>query len=204
MMLPVPPVLIPVQAFAKKHWRGIAIVLALTFAFVSGRYSVPTKVVETSSKKDTQLSIKEKQTSTQETTVKERDVKTKTDRHYVETIDRKPSGEVIITKKLDTDTAKTTDNVQSKQDSKVETQTQVVYKDREVVTTKTVTRDAPKWTVTAALGVPIGLKEPILGTPFVVGSVSHTIWGPLWIGIFGSLNIKGQGPTVGGSLGASF
>lgn len=188
-----PVYLLPVLAFLKAHWRPCAAAALLVAAFVGGRWSVPkptTKVetrVEYRDRVVTQIVEKKADDrQTAKTVVVYRDRVT----HKDGTIEEKTSVQ------------KTQGTAEHHTDG-IDTTTTATRAGTET-STKTVTAAPPAWSVSVSLGVPVALKAPFVGTPFVVGEVDRRVWGPLYLGAWGSVDIHGKNPVAGLSMGVAF
>lgn len=193
------PWLVSVWSFIKAHWRPFALAAALLVAFVGGRCSVPRPTVTKTTVTDKHTVVQKHVDATEQKT-SQKDV-----RKDVVVFDDKithPDGTV----EDKSETYETVGTEQKASDVTHVTADQHTDVTQHTVQTVTITpaSKGPKWLVYADLGVPVALKKPYFGVPYVVVGIEHQIWGPLFAGPWVSIDVKGQNPAVGISVGVSF
>lgn len=165
-------------------WRRVGLVLAaLAAAFASGRYLTP-KRVEVKTQTVYQDRVVEKRVEVQ-SEAKERIV------YRDRTVVKHADGTIEqrdVTR---------TDNSDATQDAKSDTATHETVK----VVTEEKTVDRPvksDWFISAGVGVPLS------GAPFVTGEIARRVLGPIYLGAWASVDVHGQNPIGGLSVGVSF
>lgn len=187
-----------ILSWLRSHWR-LAMALGLLFvAFGAGRFTVrketKTVTVEKIQWKERVITqVVEKQAEQKETTktlVVYRDIVKRPDgSSETKEETRQTTGiEDRITQDTATQTVKTLEGTKTAQST----------------TTTKVGGSGQNWFLSASLGVPVSLRAPFAGTPFVIVDLSRRIFGPLELGVWGSLNVKGQDPAMGLSVGVGF
>lgn len=176
----------------KKHWKVAIVVFTVLVAFGAGRYATPTKVVTKTETKEHVVYQDRVVTKTVEVEKKNTDAQVQ--RHVQKTVTKKPDGTVTETETVDTDTHKDTQTQESA--TQVVYRDRIVYRDRDTTTEKTVTKDAPRWLVSAGAG--IDFSHPLGGVAWDL-SLQYRILGPIWVGgwaVVGAPDVKG-GVNVG-------
>lgn len=178
-MIPITPVI----AFLKAHWKYAVAAVLIVAAFGAGRFATPTKVV-TQTVTKTEVQFKDRVV----TQVVHDQAKTV----YIDrVVDRttKPDGTV-------------TEHVETKTSAASKSETDTTKKEAitenaksETVTTKTVTADAPRLTVSLLAGYQFGNQGILKGSgvnlipnagPLSVGAeIQYRIAGPVQVGAFG-------------------
>lgn len=211
------PVLLPVVAFLKQHWRGAAVVAGLLVAFCAGRLTGHRPVV---TKTTTIATVTQAKSAEQKTAVDVEVKQADTEKHddritKIDTVTKKPDGTMVETKEeiddvsgvdarsLD-DSARMASDTKTAQSTTHQTETQAI-------TVAPHASDAPlresPWELTLGAGVPVKLGAPFVGEPFGMVELSRTVghvpflgW-PLYMGVWFDLDFDGKNPTVGGSVG---
>lgn len=185
----------------KKPAIYAAAVGALAAAFITGRYTVPTKVVEKEKVVEHIDETKVAELSETINTLRGRITELESETHIEEETVEKPDGTKTTKKTTDTkskSTEKVVETVYVDREVKV-VETKVV--DREVTKEKRVETRRPDWRISAFAGVNVadpGFKPtPPYVSPVLGLGVERRMIGPVHVGIFGMTN-----KTVG--LSASF
>lgn len=178
---------------------GAALALAAG-GYAFGRYAAPDKVVTVNHTVDRVVTDTTALEQVKALTAQLESVKR--DTHSETKTVTLPDGEKETTTVVDTHTDSETATHSDVDTTHAETTHAETTHD--VTQTKTDQRDRPSWFVSAGLGVPLALKAPYAGTPVVLVNASKRILGPFSVGLWGSLDVHGNNPTLGISLGVTF
>jgi hypothetical protein len=202
------PLLSSAWSFVKAHWRPFALAGALVVAFIGGRCSAPKPALPAVTQKATsdthQVEQKHAEAVEQKTAQKDeqkviRVVRDRVTQKDGTVDDHTETTETIGTETHEAEATKTTNDDHTETTQHVET-----------VTVVTPAPLAPKWFAGLDLGVPVSLKAPFAGTPFLVLHLDRALPKPRWlpltpsVGLWGSLDVKGQSPAAGLSFGVGF
>jgi hypothetical protein len=171
--------------FAKAHWRIIAVIVILILAFLGGRYTTPTKVVETE-----RIVYQEK--IVEKIVEKKVEVAAKTKVVYrTTTITKEGETKIVEVEKTEKKTEKKTDSETNK--------------DKEIVKEDTRTKlteyARPQWKVGALVGYDFSPVKPLdFAHGLTLGAhVERRLAGPIWVGVWAF-----HTGAVGASLSVEF
>lgn len=186
-----------VWPWLKEHWLPFACVGLLMLCLLIGRCSAPKPPPPAAARVEYRDRVVTKTvTVAEKETDRAREADLHVVRHATTTRDKKPTGEVLTTRVVDTELGAA--------EHQVEVKTEVRYVDRVQVqeheVTKTVTVDKPKdWHVSALVGAPVHLKPLGVGPPVFGAGIERRVLGPVSFGIWGL-----SSGEFGASLGVAF
>lgn len=178
----------------------VAIVL-LVAAFATGRYTVPTKIVEQRVEVEKKVEVvrideqKVLELTAQLKIAEDRVAELNKKVHKTEHTVKKPDGTVEVTKTEDTDTSSSSHSHTDTTSNTTEKQVEIKYVDRivevqhEVVVTKIVDAEKPQWLIGPMVGVnfrDLTVPQGVFTGPFSFGAtVERRIAGPVFVGVWG-------------------
>lgn len=195
--MPLP--LLYLLAFLKAHWRPVAAVALISAAFLGGRCSVPRPTVKTVTQVQTRVEYRDRVVTQTVEHKAEQKTETKTVVVFRDRVVHKDG-----TSETKEEIRQVSGLVDVTADSQKTKSTAEHHEVSEGKTSTSVSVDAPRWFAGLNLGVPVSLRAPYVGLPFIVVHADYRFFGPLSVGAWGSFDVKGNNPALGLSIGVGF